>query len=240
MGCCRLCLEQHPLVDSHIIPSFLYKPLKEKDGFYFQLSTGDKKESKVQKGVTEYLFCKKCDNERLQKNEDYLARLILGGTSFRGSNLGSSRKIEGLNYQKTKLALLSILWRMSLSKHSLFNEVTLGLKHEEALRCGIMGSQQFGEEEYPILLTAPLFQGRFLADCIMGPSRTKAEGNTVYRCVLAGFLFSFAVGSNRLSGKAAELNLRKDGSWVISLIDVNDIPFLRTACVQIGQRIQEL
>ena len=51
-GRCLLCQKGDLLVDSHIIPKFQYKPLKEKNGLYYILSTDpDKNEEKGQKGV---------------------------------------------------------------------------------------------------------------------------------------------------------------------------------------------
>ncbi len=57
-GICKLCQQQATLVDSHIIPNFHYKPLKEKEGLFYILSTDPKKkELKRQKGITEHLLC---------------------------------------------------------------------------------------------------------------------------------------------------------------------------------------
>jgi len=44
---------------------------------------------------------------------------------------------------------------MSITSRDYFDEVSLGEKHEEALRLALLNDTEFAEEEYPVLLTAP-------------------------------------------------------------------------------------
>lgn len=79
-GKCRLCHQDTRLVDSHIVPDFHFKSLRRKDGFFYNVSSDPKrKDKKVQKGITEHLLCAICDNDRLQRNENHLARVLFGG-----------------------------------------------------------------------------------------------------------------------------------------------------------------
>src|SRR5437868_1951479 len=102
-GHCRLCNLKDRLIDSHIIPNFYFKSLKEVEGFYYIQSTDPlKREFKKQKGITENLFCAKCDNVRLQRNEDHLAKVLFGGhlTSFR--EVGRLLVVKDYDYKKVK------------------------------------------------------------------------------------------------------------------------------------------
>lgn len=234
-GKCRLCLRDGPLVDSHIIPKFHFKPLKEEEGhFYIVSSDPAKKELKEQKGITEHLLCAKCDNERLQKNEDHLARVIFGGHPLDGKHTGRLLTLGGYDYKKVKNGLLSVLWRMSITTRPYFDGVELGPKHEEVLREALFADMEFPEEQYPILLTAPFFEDQFLGDWMLPPDYARVGGNRVYRCLISGLLFTFFIGSAPLDAIFAPLILRRD-KWPIARARVEEIPFLLDACIQIGK-----
>ena len=234
-GCCRLCNLKDRLVDSHIIPNFYFKSLKEVEGFYYVQSTDPlKREFKKQKGITENLFCAKCDNVRLQRNEDHLAKVLFGGclTSFR--EVGRLFVVKDYDYKKVKNGLLSILWRMSLAKDRFFSEVDLGPKHEERLRLALLNDIELAEEDYPILVTAPFFGGKDLGNMMIPPDFTRTDGNRVYRCIISGLLFTFFVGAAPIGHSSRQLILRRN-SWPIIRAKVEEIPFLFDACKQLAK-----
>lgn len=234
-GTCRLCQQITTLVDSHIIPKFHLKPLKEAEGhFYIISSDPTKPELKEQKGVTEHLLCTKCDTERVQRNEEHLARVIFGGYPLDGKQDSRVLRVTGYNYQKVKNGLLSVLWRMSITSDDYFKAVKLGPKHEENIRQALLLDSKFGEEEYPILLTAPFFEGNFLGDWILPPDPARVGHNRVYRCLISGLLFTFFVGSAPLDEKIRPLILREK-EWPIIRANVNEIPFLLDACIRVGK-----
>lgn len=123
---------------------------------------------------------------------------------------------------------------MSLTKNPYFSDVDLGKKHEECLRIALLNDIQFAEEEYPILLTAPLFNGKDLGNWILPPDFIRVEGNRVYRCVISGLLFTFFVGSAPL-GKAARPFILRLKNWPIVRAKVEDFPFLFDACLRLGK-----
>lgn len=234
-GTCRLCQQQAPLIDSHIIPNFHYKHLKKEEGVFYILSSNpQKKELKQQKGITEHLLCAKCDNERLGHNERHLAQVIFGGHPLNGKLNNRVLQVSGYDYRKVKNGLLSILWRMSVTSHPYFKEVNLGYKHEEVLRQALLENSELGEEEYPILLTAPLFEGQYLGDWIMPPDCARVGHNRVYRCLISGFLFTFFIGAAPLDDSMRLLLLRHQ-EWPIIRARVEEIPFLLNACLRIGR-----
>ena len=234
-GVCRLCLTNGWLVDSHIIPKFFYKPLKEEKGSFLYLSNDpNEKEDREQKGITEYLLCETCDTKRLQKYEDYLARVIFGNRKLKTQHSKLLIEFSDYDYKKVKSALISILWRMSITSDPFFKEVNLGTRHLEKIRSALLNDSEFQEEEYPVSVAAPLFEGKFLSDMMVPPSFVRLDGNRVYRCVISGLLFHFFVGSATLDGNDKRLLLRRT-SWPILKVPAQKIPFLWDILINIGR-----
>jgi hypothetical protein len=70
--------------------------------------------------------------------------------------------IQNLQYDKLKLFLMSLLWRMGISKLPFFKQVDLGL-HLEKLRLALLGEDPLPAERYPCLLVAVQFSGKRLS-----------------------------------------------------------------------------
>lgn len=209
-GLCRLCLSETLLVNSHIVPKFHYKPIKEEDGSYIVVSSNlDEKESKGQKGETERLFCNDCDNRRLQKNEDHLAEVMFH-KQLPGIDSPDLVEIQGYDYKKLKLALLSILWRMSITTRPIYRYVDLGPKHNERLRQNLLKDEDLREDEYPILLSIPFWDGVFFPNILTTPYMFRANGNRVYECLISGLLFTFIVGAVPIEASFKVTMIRRD------------------------------
>lgn len=235
MGSCRLCRQVRSLVDSHIIPDFQFKALKKRDGRYYVLSPNpEEKERTGQRGITERLLCAECDNERLQRNEDYYAR-FWSRTSLPNTTQNKQLLIfRDHDYKRAKNFLLSVLWRMSISTREIFGEVCLGEKHEEILRAGLLADREFAEDLYPIIVTALFFDGAFHEDFILEPDSDRIEGNRTYRCVISGMLYTFIVGSAPLSPPLRALSLRR-AEFPVARMEVRDVPFLAHAVERLGR-----
>lgn len=240
---CHLCLKSKTLVQSHVIPKFLWKCLKKSDGFYTVLSDNPRKyKKKEQREIKEPLFCKNCDTVRLQKNEEHLARVLIKGKKIEGKPEGDFLHLRGFDYKKVKNGLLSILWRMSLSENDFFKEVDLGEKHSERIRQIILNEESTPSDEYPILLLAPFLNGKLHRDWMIPPSSIKDNGNRRYRCLISGFLFMFIIGSATIGKEDELLNLREDGSWCVFRRDATKLPFIRehiSAIMQSSPRTQK-
>jgi hypothetical protein len=234
-GQCRLCHSEERLVDSHIIPNFQYKQLKEAEGCFYIVSTDPgRRILKRQKGITERILCSRCDNVRLSRYENHLAKVLFGGTSLDFEETGRVLLVRGHDYRLLKNAMLSILWRMSISTDPYFAAVDLGAKHEERLRLTLLNDSELDEEQFPILLTAPTLGDTKLASWTLTPDFTRAGGNRVYRCLISGLLFTFYVGSAPIDQTARSMILRRD-NWPIIRAGVEEIPFLLDVCQQIGR-----
>jgi len=96
-----------------------------------------------------------------------------------------------------------------------------------------LNDTEFQEEEYPVLLTAPVFDGRHLGSWTLPPDFARTDGNRVYRCLIAGLLFTFLVGSAPITNMVRPLVLGR-ASWSIVRAKVEELPFLRDVCLQLG------
>ncbi len=232
-GQCRLCLSTKALVESHIVPNFFFREMKGEENVFFILpSDPSKPELRRQGAPKEPLFCAKCDNESLSAYEQYLAKLLF---HFHppGKAIGPFFVIDGYDYKRLKNGLLSILWRMHLSKDRYFSNVNLGSKHAERLRTVLASDMEIPEEEFPILIAVPLIDGQLLGHCMLQPDFTRANGNRVYRCIIAGLIFTFYVGSAPLDSTTKQLILRRN-QWPWLRAKVNELPMLRDALTKLA------
>src|SRR6185295_6749969 len=151
---CRLCQSVgEELRFSHVLPEFLYKPLRDEKHRYIGLEVTQQKGANrilLQKGIREYLLCGDCE-QRLAKYERYAAEVLrkLPGTSRKPP--GTVVHVTGLNYTKFKLFQLSLLWRAGVSRQASFQEVNLG-PHEERLRGMVLEGDPGKPTDYGCIL----------------------------------------------------------------------------------------
>lgn len=232
-GTCRLCLQERPLVNSHIIPNFQFNELKGDDGHFFTLPPDPAKpRRKVQHGFTERLLCAECDNTRLQKYEHYFARFWTKKRSEIIAQATNPLIFRDHDYHATKSFLLSLLWRMSISSLDVFKGVSLGKALEETLRVGLLEDRTFSLHELPVIIVAPLFNGKVLTDFILQPDCEEIDGQQIYRCIVCGLLYSYFVGSLPEYAKPWVL---RPAQMSIAYMPVGDIPYLHHAAMKMIQ-----
>lgn len=237
-GQCKLCLEPGvALCESHIIPEFNYKWCYDEKHRMLQISSsGPKHEHYPQTGQWEHLLCSFCER-KISVWETYTKGIIHDD----GLHLINRQKhcltIGGADYARLKLYGMSLLWRMGVSRRPVFREVNLGL-HEERLRRALFEEDPMEPSDYPFITAALFFKGENRRDYIVPPSLIKLDGFHVYRCVIAGFLYSFFVGSHKLDEKIENLILKKDGVIQLPISHAEDLPFLRQHFGEIGAVIR--
>ena len=226
MGNCKLCLDQAvELRHSHIISEFNYEPCYDEKHRFFRLSTkGPKNKVFEQKGHREYLLCQKCET-RLSRWEDYAKGILVDGGLSAATRFDWGFEFRGVNYEQFKLYLLSILWRMGASTLEMFGAVKLG-RHEEVLRRALMAGDPLDEHVYPVLFVGVTLNGRFLSDFIVPPSPAKDNGIHLYRTVISGILYTFCVGSHRISGDMEVFAIKRDGVLKLPIMEATGIPYL--------------
>jgi hypothetical protein len=176
-------------------------------------------------GIKEYLLCHHCDNNLFSGLESY-AR-----SQFYGTNPSPLKKIlyptpqsdvQGhwpalmgmsqvtLDYEKTKLFVLSMLWRASLAKGEFFKAINLGLKHEENLRQILLSRVVPDETEYTILiLDLRIPTGETLEDSIEEPATYRIDGHRICSITIGGFQYLIYVSSHAPPQEIVQHSLRR-------------------------------
>ena len=139
MGICAGCLQNEPLLQSHIIPEWVYKYIYTKDHKFVALDADGIGSPKVeQKGLREELLCFDCE-QHLSKYENSVADLFkqIIGKQFTTAScdvLSSDIKVIGnYDYNSLKIFCLSVLWRLGVSKRIEYEKYDLG-PYKEQLR----------------------------------------------------------------------------------------------------------
>ena len=119
---CKLCKKDKKLLNSHIIPEFIYKPLYDEKHRFHVISTYKTKHKPIeQKGIREKLLCADCE-QHLSAYEGYAKKVLFGGVQISVQKENGGIVISEINYKYFKLFQLSILWRASVSNLKMFKE----------------------------------------------------------------------------------------------------------------------
>jgi hypothetical protein len=232
---CRLCEEDKPLQNSHVVPEFFYKPsYDEKHRIYARISGKLAHMPPLQKGLREPLLCCDCE-QKLSPYEKYNREILYGGVEITGSRKPNKIEFIGLNYKRVRVFYLSLLWRMSIAGHRFWKEVDLG-RHEEKVREMVLREFTGEPYDYGVYCIAPLFDGQLLADFILEPDFKRVHRGRFYRVILGGFLFMFYVSAVRLQDRGKQLFIQKNGRWIIPVIDAQNIEFLREEAKRMAGR----
>jgi hypothetical protein len=184
-----MCQGNKKLVKSHIIPEFMYKPLYDEKHRFDMIDFSQKKKRKfMQKGIREKLLCKKCEGI-LSPLEKYANGIFNGGIELRMEKENDRMIIEGLDYIKFKLFIISILWRASISNLDFFSKVKLKTNQENKLKEMILNNDPGELYEYNFIMITPLLQGRYLPDFHFVPDLVYVSGHRCYRFILNGIFW---------------------------------------------------
>jgi hypothetical protein len=230
---CKLCLQDKPLQNSHIVPEFFYKPsYDKKHQIYARIGRKLADMPPLQKGLREHLLCWDCE-QKLSPYEKYNRETLYGGVQITGSRKENRIELTGLNYQRVRVFYLSLLWRMSIASHRFWKEVDLG-PHQERVRELVLQEDPGEPHDYGVYCIAPLFDGQLLTDFILQPDFKRNHSGRFYRLVLGGFLFMFYVSAVRLQKVGEQMFIQKDGSWIIPVRNAQNIDFLKKEAKRIG------
>jgi hypothetical protein len=222
---CRLCRYPSELRESHIVPRSLIRLIRDEkldDRFY---ALHQKVCKKIQDGPKEYLLCDNCE-QKIGGFEKYFIECVHYGKH------GTEKKhddqclvIKNVDYKRTKLFFLSLLWRMSASSRSEFEPVSIRGDDEERIRQMILREDAGVSSEYSVSAIIPLLNGRNREGWCSTPFVSDGEP-PVYALVLGGILYYLCAGREK-SPYPLDLCLNESGRWCIPFTDLNKIPFLR-------------
>lgn len=218
---CKLCGKDVPLLNSHVIPESLYELIYDGKHRILPILTDTSRPIKMrQQGFKEELLCEECE-KRFSKWERSF-KLDLIDITKRESNYLNFQNIEGISlhvsnikYTHFKNALLSILWRMSISKDYHFKNYNLG-PYEEKLKSYLSRDEAISECTFPIIMSRATLNGKHLPDIIMlYPARKIERQITIQTFILWGFQFQVVIQDYDKLCKCKSFYLKEDGSILI-------------------------
>lgn len=206
---CKLCLQDKPLRNSHIIPEFLYKSEKLYDNHhrFLQLSLDPAQPNVLQqKGRREHLLCGDCEKLLNDRYELYAKQTLYDNRHLYSTQLPNAEVLAGLDYTRFKLFQLSILWRASISSLPEFRDVDLG-RHEERIRQMLLTGDPGSVYEYGCLMLDPESGTEAEHYAIMQPETVEVGGYVGVLFMFGGLLWIYVV-SDQLQ------NFRDDGRFI--------------------------
>lgn len=228
---CQLCLEDKPLIRrSHIVPNFMYKSLFSisRKLVSVNINNLNEKIKYMQSGYTESnLLCADCDNRVLGSLERYASNHIYSEPSAKS---GVSRKeypgegeiipyirYENLDYTKTKLFFLSILWRCHISKNNTFSMVDLG-PYGEIFRKMIIENDPGDEDEYEVILIKIDTDGSRPSKSVIDPRKVQTDGNSFYIFHINEIMYHFNISKFNKTSLFTKGAIRKDNILDIAML----------------------
>lgn len=205
---CRLCLKDNKLLKrSHIISNFLFTDVFDDKHrmVKFEMNNQSLNDQIVQSSLWESdLLCSDCDNEILSKIETYAMKYFILPVKDYSKNLPppSQMKTElfKVNYQSIKLFLLSLLWRVSISKNPAYKYINLG-KHEDIIREMLNNNNPGALNEYPFLIYSLINSNNYNSPnsqirMCFGPFLQKWSNGYDYVMQIPGFIFIMRISNH--------------------------------------------
>ncbi|MCC6963008.1 MAG: hypothetical protein IT585_07130 [candidate division Zixibacteria bacterium] len=217
---CALCDCITTLVDSHIIPEFVYRNARvyNEDHTFtaFRIDCdghgeilGDRRN-----GIYEKLLCEKCES-KLAGLDDYAAKAMWGGTrlGFSHGELGST--VHGIDYRRMKLFELSLLWRIAVSQRIEFDNIRLLTGHERKLRHALQTTSPLRQNDYGCALVYLINPPTVPIERAILGDQFRNQGQKCVRLVMAGFLWIFVVAAGLRYFKGSQFFLHENGTRTI-------------------------
>lgn len=222
---CKLCCEDASLCLSHIVPETFWKHLYNEKHQALPVSVESGRYKFVQAGYKERLLCKPCET-RLSKWERILSKDLNDIGSLTSNYLsisleGSWIKVSGIQYEKFKLAVLSILWRMSISSHKFYSSYKLG-KYEQLIRELLLSDKPILDSKFSIFITRMHKNEKYIRGIHVLFEKKVSCGYTIQSFIISGFWFRVVINEKVLA-KHLDTALRSDGTVLIKQQDYSQI-----------------
>lgn len=199
--------------EKHRIYEVLFKP-------DFQI----KSKTRQSGGYDKYILCATCDNKVLGSLERYASLVLYGGielTLEKRTNTSTSINIniKGIDYQKFKLFLLSILWRASISNLPVFQRVKLGA-HENIIKDRILSNNPGSSAEYPCAIFTHLHNPKIPNQIVAEPGCIINGEQQIYAFLISGNLFIYFTDTDVHTEWAQHCTVNESGE--MNIIQMSD------------------
>lgn len=221
---CALCQKTKKLCKSHIISELFYKPLYDSRHRFRAIHSSTAKVSRHQKGFKEPLLCDNCE-QKLSTYEKYVGQILLKQyPKILKKRIGDIVHF-GIDYKKSRLFYLSILWRMSIATHKYFQKFSIA-KYNETLRNLINTNNPGNPNEFGCVVSALLIDGSFKRDWFLDPQLSRLRGDSVCWVVFGGLLYIFFITFNHNPSVITQAFIQKNNSWLIAIDDARRLHFI--------------
>lgn len=215
---CKLCREEKPLRNSHILPELLYKHSYDDKHRIIRFSPDKRLKIFIQKGIRERLLCDDCE-QHLSKIEGKFKRSWYDSRLLPEEAFDEYIELQGLDYTQFKLFHLSILWRLSVSKFD--SVVNLG-PHENHIAKLILNEDADEESKYRIFGEVLTLENKVEFKWLSFPQKSKLKGHRVYFTCYAGCQWTFFVSSHS-THEFKKYCLRDNGSIILLHTPLTDL-----------------
>lgn len=228
---CKLCkTECQNLRYSHIIPECFYKGIYNEEHRFAKIDAETKDFLPIeQKGYREHLLCHNCE-QKLGVWENNAKKHLLDITSDTPKRLSITRTgtsitlISDINYNYFKKCMLSILWRMSISKkvHA-FRNYDLG-PYEEPIRTLLNDDSPVSTCTFPLMVHRILIGGKHYSNIIFCSKKDVfLKKYTRQSFVIFGFMFDFIISRLPLPEEFEKILLQEDGRLALQETDIGHL-----------------
>ena len=132
--------------------------------------------------------------------------------------------VENINYDYFKRFVLSVLWRMSVTRLTQFKDVKLGV-FEESLRDLLDADKIIDTFTYPIMVRQLQVSGKHYKDVIMGVEKGRIQNKYILQSFVAyGYMFDIVVSKLKFPSNFLDLLLNQNGCMPVELIDITSLP----------------
>lgn len=226
---CRLCQQDLELRNSHIVPESLWSSIYNEKHQVLPMTIGNNKLKIIQKGFREKLLCQSCETKlsrwenSLKKHLVDLGKLISDFLEINRMN-DNLIKVKNIEYKFFKLAILSILWRMSISARNEFSDYQLG-PYEEIIRNILLAEANVPEEHFPIFIYRYELNKVFYPDIMMYfPCCKFDQFYTIQQVIVYGHLFCIIVNNKKIPDDIPkEIILSETGEIFISVRSLSEL-----------------
>lgn len=226
---CKLCLEEKELINSHIIPEFLYnyKTLYDHKNRITEYNEDREKQAKfIQKGFRDSnILCADCDGKIIGDKYEKYSKENFYDKLYCLINKNEKEYKMIIDYSKIKIFFLSMIWRMSISKLEQFSEVDLGYLHNKKIRDMIFSDNPGNKNDYPTIVIS----GRHEDDDNLSPSsflvyprRFRDEHGVCYFFSISGFYHIFYISNHNLPEYVNYCSVNENGEIIVLQATDND------------------
>ena len=177
------------------------------------------------------ILCAECESRIIGKLESYAKLVLFGGIGnpdkfqrITYSETHEGNKLlyfENIDYKKFKLFLLSILWRASISKQKIFNQVNLG-EHEGIIRKMIIENDPKTEEDYSVgimlLKENKITPTKFIVD----PLKIESFGTVTYILIANGMVIDFKIYGDAFNVIFDSIKIKENNTMNILVLNENE------------------